>query len=85
MPIVERILRAPARERGSADLPLLQFEQCLVGLLQFDVIALVFGSAGAMLTRLVYMLIGVAALWQLYPLVRAVQTDEILAESAAHR
>lgn len=57
----------------------------LVGLLQFDVIALVFGSAGAMLTRLVYMLIGVAALWQLYPLVRAVQTDEILAESAAHR
>ena len=57
----------------------------LVGLLQFDVIALVFGGAGAMLTRLVYILIGAAALWQLYPLVRAVQTDEILAESAAHR
>lgn len=56
----------------------------LVGLFQFDVIALVFG-AGAMLTRLVYILIGAAALWQLYPLVRAVQTDEILAESAAHR
>ena len=56
----------------------------LVGLFQLDVIALVFG-AGAMLTRLVYILIGAAALWQLYPLVRAVQTDEILAESAAHR
>lgn len=57
----------------------------VVGLFQFDAIALVFGGAGAMLTRLVYMLIGAAALWQLYPLVRAVQTDEILAESAAHR
>lgn len=57
----------------------------VVGLFQFDAIVLVFGGAGAMLTRLVYMLIGAAALWQLYPLVLAVQTDEILAESAAHR
>ena len=57
----------------------------LVGLFQFDLVAAIFGGQSTVLARLVYILVGLSALWQLYPLVRAAQTDEIYAERAIHR
>lgn len=39
----------------------------LVGLFQFDPIGLLFGGAGAILSRIIYTLIGISALWQLLP------------------
>jgi uncharacterized membrane protein YuzA (DUF378 family) len=39
----------------------------LVGLLNFDLVAALFG-AGSSLSRVVYMLVGASALWQLIPL-----------------
>ena len=56
----------------------------LVGLFQFDLVAAIFGGQGAVLTRIVYVLVGISALWQLYPLIRATQTDEVHAQRSAH-
>jgi uncharacterized membrane protein YuzA (DUF378 family) len=57
----------------------------LVGLFHVDLVASLFGGPDAALSRIVYVLIGASALWQLYPFTRAVKTDEILAERAVHR
>lgn len=35
----------------------------LVGLFQFDLVATLFGGQGALLSRLVYTLVGVAGIW----------------------
>jgi uncharacterized membrane protein YuzA (DUF378 family) len=48
----------------------------LVGLFQFDLVAAIFG-AGSALSRLVYILVGVSALWQLVPLSRAMQGGDV--------
>ena len=42
----------------------------LVGLFNFDLVATLFG-AGSILARIVYMLVGLSALWQLIPLFAA--------------
>jgi uncharacterized membrane protein YuzA (DUF378 family) len=47
----------------------------LVGLFDFDLVAALFG-AGGFLTRVVYVLVGASALWQLVPLFAALKTDE---------
>ena len=52
----------------------------LVGLFQLDLVAAILGGQGTMLSRLVYVLIGLAALWQLYPFVRTTQRGEEHAE-----
>ncbi len=52
----------------------------LVGLANVDLVAALFG-AGSMLSRIVYVLVGASALWQLYPLTRATQVGETLAEA----
>ncbi|SIR02807.1 MULTISPECIES: DUF378 domain-containing protein [unclassified Bosea (in: a-proteobacteria)] len=52
----------------------------LVGLADVDLVAALFG-AGSMLSRIVYVLVGASALWQLYPLTRATQVGETLAEA----
>jgi uncharacterized membrane protein YuzA (DUF378 family) len=41
----------------------------LVGLLNFDLVAAIFGDMSA-LSRIVYTLVGASALWQLIPLFR---------------
>jgi hypothetical protein len=38
----------------------------LVGLFRFDLVAAVFGGAGSALSRIVYTLVGVSAIWQLF-------------------
>lgn len=44
----------------------------LVGFAQYDVVAALLG-AGSTATQFVYVLIGLAALWQLLPLARRIQ------------
>jgi len=41
----------------------------LVGLFGFDLVAAIFGQMSA-LSRIVYVLVGISALWQIIPLVR---------------
>jgi uncharacterized membrane protein YuzA (DUF378 family) len=50
----------------------------LVGLFSFDLVAAIFGG-GSLLARIVYILVGISAVWQIMPLVKAIGTDEPLA------
>ena len=47
----------------------------LVGLFSFDLVAALFG-AGSLLARVVYILVGVSAIWQIVPLTKAMSGDE---------
>jgi len=47
----------------------------LVGLLNFDLVAALFGVE-SILSRIVYILVGLSALWQLGPLFAAFGTNE---------
>jgi len=51
----------------------------LVGLFKFDLVAAIFGG-GSVLSRLVYILVGMAAAWQLMPLSSAMSSGEIAAQ-----
>lgn len=44
----------------------------LVGLLNFDLVAALFGAESA-IARIVYVLVGMSALWQLMPLSKALK------------
>ena len=50
----------------------------LVGLLNFDLVATIFG-AGSLLARLVYVVVGISAVWQLWPLASAFGSNEAVA------
>ncbi len=51
----------------------------LVGLANFDLVATLFG-AGSMLSRIVYILVGASALWQLIPLSESFKSGEVSAQ-----
>jgi uncharacterized membrane protein YuzA (DUF378 family) len=51
----------------------------LVGLFDFDLVATIFG-AGSILSRLVYILVGLSAAWQIVPLFAAIGSGELAAE-----
>jgi len=53
----------------------------LVGIAQFDLVAAIFGAGSAM-ARVVYTLVGLSALYQILPLLKAVQIDEPRAQAA---
>ena len=55
----------------------------LVGAFEFDLVASIFGE-GSAVSRLVYVLVGLSALWQIMPLMKAFQVGEVDAE-ANHR
>jgi uncharacterized protein len=55
----------------------------LVGFAEFDLVAALFGP-GSGLSRMVYALVGLSAVYQLIPLTKAFRIDEPHAE-AAHR
>lgn len=57
----------------------------LVGLFQWDLVAAILGS-GSLLARAVYVLVGISAIWQIYPLYRGIESDEAsaLRGRAAH-
>ena len=52
----------------------------LVGAAQFDLVATLFGGQDAPLSRLVYVLVGLSALWQIVPLLRAGSVGGVRAE-----
>jgi uncharacterized membrane protein YuzA (DUF378 family) len=52
----------------------------LVGLFETDVIASVFGGSSASISRVLYVIIGLSALYQLVPFTKAISTDEVYAE-----
>ncbi|MGY3266242.1 MULTISPECIES: DUF378 domain-containing protein [unclassified Lysobacter] len=54
----------------------------LVGLFQFDLVATLFGGQDAPLARVVYVLVGLSALWQLIPLFRGGRVGEARAQAA---
>ena len=56
----------------------------LVGAFEFDLVAALFGE-GSALSRLVYILVGLSALWQIMPLMSAFRIDEAHAEAGHHR
>ena len=52
----------------------------LVGAFQFDLVASLFGGQDAALARIVYVLVGLSALYQLVPFSRALSSGEVAAE-----
>ncbi len=54
----------------------------LVGFAQFDLVAAIFG-AGSGLARVIYALVGLSALYQIVPLLKAFQIDEPRAQAAS--
>lgn len=54
----------------------------LFGMANYDFVAVLFG-AGSFMARAVYIIVGLSALWQLVPLIKAFQTDEPGAERHA--
>jgi uncharacterized protein len=59
----------------------------LVGLADFDVVASLFGGQDSPLATLVYVLVGISALWQLIPFSKALALGETRAEAdiGSHR
>lgn len=53
----------------------------LVGLFEFDLVAALFGE-GSALSRIVYTLVGLSALYQIVPFSRATRVGEVPAEAA---
>lgn len=53
----------------------------LVGAFDFNLVATLFGDQTT-LSRLVYVLVGLSALWQLVPLSQALRSGQVRAESA---
>ncbi|MFC3076647.1 DUF378 domain-containing protein [Phenylobacterium terrae] len=53
----------------------------LVGLFEFDLVAALFGE-GSALSRTVYTLVGLSALYQIIPFSRATRVGEVPAEAA---
>lgn len=52
----------------------------LVGVADFDLVAALFG-ADTTLTNIVYILVGLSALWQIIPFARALSVGETAAEA----
>lgn len=57
----------------------------LVGVSNTDLVATIFGGQDSMLSTIVYVLVGLSALWQLVPLSRAFSVGEGTAESSVGR
>ncbi|MDB5613163.1 MAG: hypothetical protein JWQ22_816 [Devosia sp.] len=52
----------------------------LVGSFQFDLVAAIFGGQDAAVARIVYVLVGLSAVYQLIPFFRALSSGEVSAE-----
>ncbi|RVH17020.1 DUF378 domain-containing protein [Sinorhizobium meliloti] len=57
----------------------------LVGLFQVDLVAALFGGQDSIVARVVYVLVGLSALWQLMPFAKAISIDEPAAEANYRR
>lgn len=56
----------------------------LVGAFDFNLVAAIFGDQTA-LSRLVYVLVGLSALWQIMPFLRSLRTGQVPAETTTSR
>jgi uncharacterized membrane protein YuzA (DUF378 family) len=57
----------------------------LVGLFGFDLVAAILGT-GSVLARTVYVVVGVSALWQVWPLISALGNDgSVVAHGSASK
>ena len=56
----------------------------LVGAFQFDLVAALFGGQDGALARIVYILVGLSAIYQLVPFSRAMSRGEVAAERGSH-
>lgn len=54
----------------------------LVGIADFDLVAALFGGQQATLAKIVYILVGLSALYQLMPFARAMSVGETSAEAS---
>jgi uncharacterized membrane protein YuzA (DUF378 family) len=52
----------------------------ILGLANFDVLAAIFGGATGVVTRIVFVFLGLCALWQLVPFSQAINSNETAAE-----
>jgi uncharacterized membrane protein YuzA (DUF378 family) len=52
----------------------------LVGAFQFDLVAAIFGGQEAAPARIVYVLVGISAIYQLVPFFRAMSSGEVMAQ-----
>ena len=52
----------------------------LVGAFQFDLVAALFGGQDGAIARIVYVLVGLSALYQLVPFFKAISSGEVGAE-----
>ncbi|MET0531952.1 MAG: DUF378 domain-containing protein [Microvirga sp.] len=57
----------------------------LVGLFQFDLVAAIFGGQQAVLSRIVYVLVGLSGLYQLVPLTSAISSSSDNPQLASSR
>jgi uncharacterized membrane protein YuzA (DUF378 family) len=57
----------------------------LFGIANVDLVATVFGGPNATLAKIVYVLVGLSALYQLLPFSRAMSVGEVPAEAAVRR
>jgi len=48
----------------------------LVGLANFDLVAALFGGQQATMSRIVYVLVGLSAIWQIIPFIRSLSAAE---------
>ncbi|HVY50628.1 MAG TPA: DUF378 domain-containing protein [Devosia sp.] len=56
----------------------------IAGLANIDILATIFGGAGTVLTRIIFVILGLCALWQLVPLVQSFKGDEVSAQRHTH-
>jgi uncharacterized membrane protein YuzA (DUF378 family) len=54
----------------------------LVGLFDFDLVAALFGGQNQPMARVVYVIVGISALWQIMPWIRALSVGEPRAQRA---
>jgi uncharacterized membrane protein YuzA (DUF378 family) len=52
----------------------------LVGLFDFNLVEALFGGRNALFGQIAYLLVGLSAVWQLYPLTLALRAGEIRAQ-----
>lgn len=56
----------------------------MLGAFDFDLVAALFGDKSAM-SRLLYIVVGLSALWQIVPLLKALSVGEVSAEASRVR
>jgi uncharacterized membrane protein YuzA (DUF378 family) len=54
----------------------------LVGLFQFDLVGALFGGAGSGFSRLIYILVGASAVWQIISFYRTVSPSDGVTEGS---